>query len=73
MRILALDAGNSRIKWGVWEDEWSTQGVLPTAHVDSLEAAWSSVPPPYAIYASSVAGTQVRAWLDNWAGSRGLV
>jgi type III pantothenate kinase len=72
MRVIAVDAGNSRIKWGVWEDEWSSQGSTPTAHVDTLGAAWSTLPRGYAIYASSVAGPHVRTWLDEWARMRGI-
>src|SRR4051794_30901423 len=71
MRVITVDAGNSRIKWGVWEDEWSSQGATPTAQVDTLGAAWSTLLPAYAIYASSVAGPHVRAWLDEWARTRG--
>lgn len=72
MRIVAVDAGNSRIKWGVWEDEWSSQGSMPTAQFDTLAAAWESVPPPYAIFASNVAGAQVRNSLDAWAAPRDI-
>ncbi len=72
MRVLAVDAGNSRIKWGVWEDEWSTQGITATVQLDTLEAAWSSLLPCYAVYASNVAGPHVRSWLDEWAGARGI-
>jgi len=72
MRVLAVDAGNSRIKWGVWEDEWSSQGAIATGHVHTLEAAWSGLLPAYAVYASSVAGPQVRSWLDEWARTRGI-
>ena len=71
MRVLAVDAGNSRIKWGVWEDEWGTQGVTATVQLETLEAAWSSLLPAYAVYASNVAGPHVRSWLDEWAGARG--
>ena len=72
MRIVAVDAGNSRIKWGVWEDEWSNQGTLPTAAIHRLAAVLESLPPPYAIYASSVAGMEVRNRLDAWAQQRDI-
>jgi type III pantothenate kinase len=71
MRIVAIDAGNSRIKWGVWEDEWSSQGSMPTAQVETLTQALDSLPLPYAIHASSVAAPHVRHWLDTWAARRG--
>jgi type III pantothenate kinase len=70
MRIIAVDAGNSRIKWGVWEDEWSNQGSVPTAQIDTLGEALNSLP-ACAIHASSVAGPDVRRWLDTWAQQRG--
>lgn len=73
MRIVAVDVGNSRIKWGVWEDEWSSQGSTPTTQVETLAGAWDSVPLPYAMYASSVAAPDVRRWLDAWAARRGIV
>lgn len=72
MRIVAVDAGNSRIKWGVWEDEWSSQGSAPTAQVETLAGAWDSLPLSYVIYVSSVAGPSVRSWLDAWAAARGI-
>jgi len=72
MRVLAVDAGNSRIKWGVWEDEWSSQDATPTLQVDTLSAVWSSLLPAHAIFASSVAGPHVRTWLDEWARTHGM-
>jgi type III pantothenate kinase len=71
MRVIAVDVGNSRVKWGVWDDRWTSQGSTPTAQVDTLAAAWGKLPPSYAIYASSVAGPHVRTWLDDWARTRG--
>ena len=70
MRIVAVDAGNSRIKWGVWEDEWANQGSVPTAQIDTLADTLNSLP-PCAIHASSVAGAGVRRRLDTWAQQNG--
>jgi type III pantothenate kinase len=72
MRIVAIDAGNSRIKWGVWEDEWSSRSEVPTAEVGMLADALDRLAPPIAIHACSVAGPAVRNWLDAWARSRGI-
>jgi len=69
MRIVAVDAGNTRIKWGVWEGKWSSQESVPTAQSESVTAAWASVPRPYAVYASNVAGRELRASFDAWAAS----
>ena len=40
MRLLAIDAGNSRIKWGMHADEaWVEQGAIPTAEPQRLSQA----------------------------------
>jgi type III pantothenate kinase len=69
MRIVAVDAGNTRIKWGVWEGKWCDQGWLPTDQYQTLSAAWERVPRPYVVFASNVAGHALRATLDAWATS----
>ena len=62
MNILAIDAGNSRIKWGWFEDAaWRVQSWLPTTQADGLEAAWQDLAPPDRIVVSNVAGPAVRA------------
>ncbi len=43
--ILLVDAGNTRIKWGVRQDRaWLAQGVCPTDEVMRLGAAWAGFP-----------------------------
>ena len=38
--IVAIDAGNSRIKWGVFDHaEWVVQGVLPTIDAAGISEA----------------------------------
>jgi len=60
MRILAIDAGNSRIKWGLHEDgSWSAQGWIETARAAGLARAWAKMPAPDAVVASNVAGPRV--------------
>ncbi|MBI1966121.1 MAG: type III pantothenate kinase [Betaproteobacteria bacterium] len=60
MRILAIDAGNSRVKWGLAEDgAWLRQSWVPTIEADSLGAAWERLPAPQAVIATNVAGDQV--------------
>lgn len=57
MRILAIDAGNSRIKWGVHEDgSWVVQGWVATARASQLARAWSGLAPPEVAVAANVAG-----------------
>ncbi|MGH8633860.1 MAG: type III pantothenate kinase [Burkholderiales bacterium] len=60
MRILAIDAGNSRIKWGVHEDgSWSAQGWVATDRAARLARAWAGLEPPGVIIATNVAGARV--------------
>jgi len=52
MRILAIDAGNSRIKWGVHEDgSWRAQGWVPTQRASRLVRAWAGFERPDAVIA----------------------
>ncbi len=60
MRILAIDAGNSRIKWGVHEDgSWLVQGWVKTAQTARLASAWAAFERPDALIAANVAGPKV--------------
>lgn len=60
MRILAIDAGNSRIKWGVHEDgSWRVQGWIPTARPSRLAREWRGMDAPDAMIAANVAGARV--------------
>ena len=60
MRILAIDAGNSRIKWGVHEDgSWRVQGWVATAQPVRLAREWGKLEPPAVIIATNVAGERV--------------
>src|SRR6188472_1870816 len=62
MRILAIDAGNSRIKWGMHADgSWEVQGWIETRCAARLGRAWAELEPPRAIMASNVAGARVAA------------
>lgn len=59
MRILAIDAGNTRIKWGVHEDgSWRVQGWVATARAARLAREWAGLEPPDAVIASNVAGAR---------------
>jgi type III pantothenate kinase len=72
MPILAVDAGNTRIKWGLWEGQWLRQESVPTLEVPLLAAAWQELPAPRQLVACSVAGKRVGDWLDGWARAQGL-
>ncbi len=61
MRILAIDAGNSRIKWG-WFDggRWAEQSWIASAEAGNFGAALAALSPPGKIVISNVAGGAVR-------------
>jgi len=60
MRLLAIDAGNSRIKWGVHEDgSWLVQGWVATGRAAQLTRAWARIERPDSVIAANVAGTRV--------------
>ena len=59
MRILAIDAGNTRIKWGLHEDgSWRVQGWVKTAQTVRLARAWKALERPDAVIAANVAGAR---------------
>jgi type III pantothenate kinase len=62
MRILAIDAGNTRIKWG-WADEqgWLRQAWRSTEDAAGIAADWSELRSPERIVVSNVAGPIVRS------------
>jgi len=58
--LLAIDAGNTRIKWGVHDGTaWSAIGAVATAESASLADAWAGLPPVDAAIACNVAGASV--------------
>ena len=62
--ILAIDAGNTRIKWGLWEDRgFIAQGSILTARAAELPDALHMLPRAQAAIGSNVAGADVRATL----------
>jgi type III pantothenate kinase len=67
-RILVLDAGNSRIKWGLAEaSEWVDSGVAVNNMQGQLVSAWNRLPDPDRIMGSNVAGeSQIAAIAKYW-------
>ena len=58
--VLAIDAGNTRIKWGIHDGaRWRRQASLETARVSGLKAALARAPAPRVIVISNVAGAAV--------------
>lgn len=60
-RVLVIDAGNTRIKWGWFDGEhWVRQSWVATAEASKLAAGLAGLPPPEQIVISNVAGDEVR-------------
>jgi type III pantothenate kinase len=72
MHILAVDVGNTRTKWGLWNRGWLRQDSVPTADLAVLGEVWQGLPTVRELVACSVAGRQVGDWLHAWALARGL-
>ncbi len=65
MRILAIDAGNTRIKWGWFDGErWVRQSWVASAEAAKLAAALATAASPDRIVISNVAGDAVRNSLE---------
>jgi type III pantothenate kinase len=65
MKVLAIDAGNSRIKWG-WFDgaRWAAQGWVATAEAGKLAAALAGVQEADAVVVANVAGEAARSAIE---------
>jgi type III pantothenate kinase len=73
MPILAIDAGNTRIKWGLWEDRgFIAQGSVLTARATELADALHMLARPQCSIGCSVTGAQVREQIERvlapWGG-----
>jgi type III pantothenate kinase len=73
MPILAIDAGNTRVKWGLWEDRgFIAQGAILTANAAQLADALHMLARPQRSIACSVASAQVRGHIEQalaaWGG-----
>jgi type III pantothenate kinase len=61
MKILAIDAGNTRIKWGVHDGmRWTRRSSIVTVRVKDLKAALTKLPSCDAVVVSNVAGAGLR-------------
>lgn len=63
--ILALDAGNSRIKWGLWADGFVAQGSIASVDAARLFDALHVHARPSRAIGSNVAGAAVRAHIEQ--------
>ena len=56
--LLAIDSGNTAIKWGVMDkNNWIDKGSVTQTHRDSLGVTWKKIPKPSQITISNVAGS----------------
>lgn len=70
---LALDAGNTRIKWALHDGEaWVGRGVTASAQAANLGVAWPALPAGTRAIASNVAGPEVAHALRTAAAARGV-
>lgn len=72
LAILALDAGNTRIKWGVHEGHWVANGALATTDGEDLEQAWKSAPAARRAIACNVAGPDVQGQIERACARSGI-
>jgi type III pantothenate kinase len=63
--ILVVDAGNSRIKWGLHDGAWRGTGAVATARSARLAADWKKFATPEKILIANVAGRPVRRRLES--------
>lgn len=67
--ILAVDAGNSRVKWALHDGRvFVRDGWVTLADLDALDAQWASLPAPSAIVVANVAGDAVAGQLRKFSG-----
>jgi type III pantothenate kinase len=60
--LLAIDAGNTRIKWGLWHgNAWAERGAVPTPEATRVGEDWRPLPDGTRVVVSNVAGLEVRA------------
>jgi len=71
-RVLVIDAGNSRMKWGLRGPHgWVTLGVTPNSEIGALSLRdWHNLPPPARAVGVNVAGeaarVRIEAQLARW-------
>lgn len=71
--LLVIDAGNSRIKWGLWEDRgFVAQGAVLTGRVDDLADALHALARFGRAVGSNVAGAAVQTQIEQVLGRWGV-
>jgi len=63
--ILAIDCGNSRLKWGLHDTgAWRSTGSIPLADIARLSKKWRRIAPSAKVVVANVAGPSVRRRLE---------
>ncbi|HVQ62491.1 MAG TPA: type III pantothenate kinase [Burkholderiales bacterium] len=64
--ILAVDCGNSRLKWGLHDQGvWIRTGTVPLSGLAALKRTWKKIPSPDRIVVANVAGPSARRRLED--------
>ena len=64
-RVLAFDCGNSRLKWGLYENGvWTQVGMFARDEIGQLGAVLATLPQPDRVAVANVAGAGFRAVLE---------
>src|SRR6266851_7168267 len=72
--ILAVDCGNSRLKWGLHENGgWRQTGTMPVSELARLEKTWKRFAPADQVIVANVAGRSVRKKLETLFARRSMV
>ena len=72
--ILAVDCGNSRLKWGLHENGgWRKAGAVPVSELGRLERSWRRLLPADKVVVANVAGRSVRNRLETLFARRSMV
>jgi len=72
--MLAVDCGNSRLKWGLHENgAWVKTGAVPVGELASLERTWRNIAGDERTVVANVAGGAVRRRLGAVFSRRSLV
>jgi type III pantothenate kinase len=71
--LIAIDAGNTRIKWGVHDGRaWTRTGSIATADSGRLRESWGMAPPAGRAIASNVAGAKAQDDIERACRDAGL-
>src|SRR5882757_5843322 len=72
--ILAVDCGNSRLKWGLHQNgAWRQTGTMPVSELARLEKTWKRFAPADQVIVANVAGRSVRKRLETLFARRSMV